>query len=110
MLGISKSDELFCDSAEPKTIEELVRAGYNAKPAEKDVYAGIQKIKSMPLFVSNSSVNLIKELRSYKWKLDKNGKIHPDEQPVKFNDHICDGLRYAVYTKLNRPKFEVLAW
>ena len=107
-LGIERSDELFCDNAEPKTIEELCRAGYNAKPAEKDVYAGIQKVKSMPLFVTPESTNLIKEIKSYKWKLDKNGKIHPDEVPVKFNDHAMDAMRYGIYTKLNRPKFEII--
>jgi len=103
--GISRYDEIFCDSAEPKTIEELVRCGYNAKPSNKDVFAGIQKIKSLPLFVTESSVNLIKELRNYKWKTDKNGKRL--DEPVKFNDHICDGLRYCVYTKLNAPQ---LTW
>ncbi len=109
-LDIRKSDEIFCDAAEPKTIEELVRAGYNAKPAEKDVYAGIQKVKSQPLIVTPESTNLIKEIRSYKWKTDKDGKVHPDESPVKMWDHGCDAMRYAIFTKLNKPRFEVLAW
>ena len=109
-LNIERHAEMFCDNAEPKTIEEIVRAGYNAKPAEKDVYAGIQKVKSMPLFVTQNSVNLVKELKSYKWKLDKNGKVHPDEVPVKFNDHAMDAMRYGIYTKLNRPQFQILAW
>ena len=109
-LGISRSDELFCDNAEPKTIEELKRAGFNAKPAEKDVYAGIQKVKSLPLFVTPNSLNLIKELRSYKWKLDKDGKIHPDEVPVKFMDHACDAMRYCIYTKLNKPAMTWVAF
>ena len=105
-LGIQRHEELFCDNAEPKTIEELCRAGYNAKPAEKDVYAGIQKVKSMPLFVTPGSSNLIKEIKSYKWKLDKDGKIHADEAPVKFNDHAMDAMRYGIYTKLNRPSYD----
>ncbi len=83
---------------------------YNAKPAEKDVYAGIQKVKSQPLIVTPESINLIKEIRSYKWKVDKDGKVHSDEQPVKMWDHLCDAMRYAIYTKLNKPKFEVMAW
>lgn len=110
VMGIQRSDEIFCDNAEPKTIEELVRAGFNAKPAEKDVYAGIQKVKSMPLIVTPGSSNLIKELKSYKWKTDKEGKVHPEESPVKIWDHLCDALRYAIYTKLNKPKFQVMAW
>ena len=83
---------------------------FNAKPADKDVYAGIQKVKSMPLNISQDSTNLIKEIKSYKWKTDKDGKVHPDESPVKLNDHIIDALRYAVFTKLNKPKFEIMAW
>ncbi len=109
-LGISNYVEIFCDNAEPKTIEELTRAGFNAKPASKDVYAGIQKVKSQPLIISPSSVNLIKEIRSYRWKVDKDGKIHQNEEPVKMWDHLCDAMRYAIYTKLNKPRFEVLAW
>lgn len=109
-LDIKRSDEIFCDAAEPKTIEELIRAGFNAKPAEKDVYAGIQKVKSQPLTITPESTNLIKEIRSYKWKTDKDGKVHPDESPVKMWDHGCDAMRYAIFTKLNKPRFEVLAW
>jgi phage terminase large subunit len=109
-LDIKRSEEIFCDNAEPKTIEELVRAGYNAKPAEKDVYAGIQKVKSQPLTITPESTNLIKEIRSYKWKTDKDGKVHSDESPVKMWDHGCDAMRYAIFTKLNKPRFEVLAW
>ena len=104
-LGISQYDEIFCDSAEPKTIEELCRCGLNAKPSNKDVVEGIKKIKSTPMFVTESSQNLIKELRNYKWKTDRNGKKL--DEPVKFNDHLTDSLRYAVYTKLNAPQ---LTW
>ncbi len=35
-LGIDKFDEIYCDAAEPKTIEELVRQGLNAKPANNN--------------------------------------------------------------------------
>lgn len=104
LLNLSRSDEIFCDAAEPKTIEEIHRAGFNAKPAEKDVWAGIQKVKSMPLYITADSVNLKKELQSYKWKTDKDGNITSDEQPVKENDHILDALRYGVFTKLTKPQ------
>ncbi len=101
-LNLSRSDEIFCDSAEPKTIEELFRNKFNAKPAEKDVWAGIQKVKSMPLYITADSKNLKAELQSYKWKVDKDGNIAADEAPVKEHDHALDALRYAVFTKLSR--------
>jgi len=104
-----KYDEIFCDNAEPKTIEELVRCGFNAKPCDKkDVKEGIRKIKSLPLFLTENSSNMNKEVRSYKWKVDKDGRVL--DEPVKFNDHIMDALRYAVFTKLAAPRFEVAAF
>jgi len=107
-LGIRRSDVIYCDNAEPKTIEELTRAGFNAKPADKDVYAGIQKVKSMPLFITRASHNLISELKTYKWKLDKDGKVHPDEVPVKENDHATDAMRYGIFTHQGAFKFKVV--
>jgi phage terminase large subunit len=97
-LGIPHTAEIFCDNAEPKTIEELCRAGYNAKPADKDVLEGIRKVKSLPLYINHNSIDLIKEIRNYKWKIDKDGKVL--DEPIKFNDHAIDALRYAVFTKL----------
>lgn len=105
-LGINKRIEIFCDAAEPKAIEEICRAGYNAKPADKDVTEGIRFVKSKPLYITRSSVECIKELKSYKWKKDKDGKVL--DEPVKFRDHGADALRYAVFTKLSKPKRIVL--
>jgi phage terminase large subunit len=85
----------------------MYRAGFNIKPAEKDVWAGILKVKSMPLYVTKDSKNLIKELGSYKWKKDKNDKVM--EEPIKENDHALDALRYAVFTRLNRPTMSWVA-
>jgi len=33
--GIHKTDEIFADSSEPKSIEEIYRYGFNIKGAEK---------------------------------------------------------------------------
>ena len=105
-LKISKRAEIFCDAAEPKTIEELTRAGYNAKPADKDVTEGIRKVKSMPLYITKRSINLIKEIKSYKWKTDKDGKVL--DEPVKFNDHAMDAGRYGAFTKQIGFNFKVV--
>lgn len=95
-IGMTKTGYIYCDNAEPKTIEELKRAGYNALPADKDVTEGIRKVKSMPLYITSSSVDVIKEIRSYKWKTDKNSVVL--DEPVKFNDHAMDAIRYGVFT------------
>ena len=104
--GIQPYDEVFCDAAEPKSIEELHRCGWNVKPADKDVYAGIMKVKSLPLYVHAASTNLIAELKTYKWKTDKDGQVI-DKEPVKLNDHATDAMRYAIFTKLKQPQ---LTW
>jgi phage terminase large subunit len=100
-LGLSNYDEIYCDAAEPKTIEELVRCGFNAKAANKDVTEGIRTVKGTPLIVHIDSVNLLKEFKSYRWKTDRNG--NKLDQPVKFADHACDAMRYAIFSKLTIP-------
>lgn len=95
------SDPIYADSAEPKSIEELYRAGFNVHSSDKDVWAGIVKMKSYPLLIQANSKNLISEIQSYKWKKDKNDEIL--EEPVKAHDHILDAARYGVHTHLTKP-------
>jgi phage terminase large subunit len=96
---------IYADAAEPKSIEELYRQGFNIKPAVKDVWAGIVKMKSYPINLHYNSKNLRREFMSYKWKKDKNDNVI--EEPVKANDDLMDACRYAVFTHLTKPKFEV---
>jgi phage terminase large subunit len=104
LMGIHRSDVIYCDSAEPSTIEELCQAGYNCHPADKDVFEGIKSVKGKRLFICQDSTDLIKEIKNYKWKIDKDGKPAQPEQPVKFNDHLMDAMRYAYFTYANTPR------
>ncbi len=104
-IGMSKTGNIYCDAAEPKTIEELRRAGYNAVSADKDVTEGIRKVKSLPLYITRRSANLLKEIKSYKWKINKDGKVL--DEPVKFNDHALDAGRYGTFTHASAPQ---LSW
>jgi len=95
--GIKEDAIIYCDSASPDKIQTIVNAGYRrCRPAKKDVLASIDHIKSKKLYITADSVNLIKELGIYSWKLDKNGE--PMETPVKLFDDLCDALRYSVFT------------
>ena len=109
VIGMTKTGEIYCDASEPKTIEEMFRAGYNVRPADKDVWAGIQKVKSMPLYITEKSINLLYELKNYKWKSDKDGVVKPAEEPMKINDHGLDALRYAIFTKLSGLQYSWMA-
>ena len=100
---IDRNVSIYADSAEPQRIEEIYQAGFNVYPSEKNVQFGINRVKQYKLHILEDSVNLIKEIRSYKWKEDKEGRIL--EEPVKFNDHAMDAMRYALASlqKTNRP-------
>jgi len=98
--------EIFADSAEPKSIEELYRMGWNVKPATKgqgSVNIGIDMMKRYQLYVTKDSVNMIKEFRNYKWQEDKNGNVL--NTPVDMFNHTIDAIRYGLYDKLARPNY-----
>lgn len=98
--------EVFADSAEPKSIEELYRMGWNIKPATKgqgSVNIGIDMMKRYQIHVTKDSVNMIKEFRNYKWQEDKNGNIL--NVPVDMFNHTIDAVRYGLYDKLARPNY-----
>jgi phage terminase large subunit len=101
-LGLSRKDDIFADPAEPKTIAEVNKAGFNLKLAAKDVFAGVNKVKSFPLFIKSESLDLLDEIKNYKWKTDNDGNTM--DEPVKFRDHLMDAMRYAIYTKYVKPK------
>ena len=86
---------IYADHAAADKIEDLKRAGFNVYKADKDVLNGIDFVKRHTLYVTKSSLGLRKELMSYKWK-EKDGV--PLDEPVKFNDDGCDGLRYGAYS------------
>ena len=100
-LGIPKSAPIVCDWARPEIIEDLLRAGYNAVPAIKNVLEGINAVKQTKLFYHHESRNMAKEFRNYKWK--SQGERLLDE-PVKLFDDAMDAMRYAVmWHKRNNP-------
>lgn len=90
--------QIRADSASPDKIQEIYDAGFNCVGVDKNnintVKWGIDYCKAQNIHVSENSDKVIKELRSYKWREDRNGD--PLDEPVKFNDHAMDAMRYAV--------------
>lgn len=92
---------VYCDSAEPKSIDELYAEGINAKPALKgkdSVSAGIQFLKGYDCTVVDKSKNIIDEKKTYRWAKDKLGKLL--NEPIKDNNHAMDAIRYGVHSHL----------
>ena len=103
-LQIGRREEIYADSAEPKSIDEIYRMGWNIKPATKgrdSINIGIDMLKRYKIYVTKDSTNTIKEFRNYKWKEDKNGNIL--NTPIDMFNHSIDATRYLVYNKLARP-------
>lgn len=99
--SIEKTDAIWCDSALPQNIEEFRRARYNAKPVEKkSILSGIDKIKRHKVFIHKDSVNMIREFQSYKWKVDKDGRLL--DVPVDLDNHTIDAVRYVLESTLNK--------
>lgn len=96
--------EIYADSANPDKIEEIAMAGYNIHPAEKKVLDGIDFCKRRKLHIHEDAIELIKEIKSYKWKVDKNGRVL--DEPVKFNDDGLDAVRYGLYTRFRRVEYD----
>lgn len=86
---------IWCDGQRPDSIRDLQNCGFQAKAAPKgagSILAGIYVVKRHPLFVVETSMNMIKELNNYKWQVDRNGE--PTNVAVDKFNHILDGARY----------------
>lgn len=85
---------IYADPSEPKSIADLTAAGFNVQPAINKVWDGIKSVRARPLAISNDSVNLLREIKAYTWRKNRNGDLL--EEPVPFRDHLMDAMRYAI--------------
>lgn len=101
-LGIGKSEKIWADSAEPKSIAELNGAGWTnvrgAKKGPDSVKNGIGIMLRYNLWITEDSIDLIKEKNNYKWVEDKSG--NPTNEPVDAWNHGWDGARYGCSMEL----------
>jgi phage terminase large subunit len=101
---------MYCDSAEPKSIEELKQMGILAKGAIKgagSINAGISLMKEFDFYVSNKATNVKSEQMKYVWEELKDGTIINKARDR--DNHSMDCLRYGLYSKFkNRNDFFVI--
>ena len=99
------SGEIYADSAEPKSIQELRRFGFQVKPVEKgkdSVNYGIQILQQKHMMITKRSTNLLNELSLYMWKKNRDGGYDPT--PIDMYNHAIDALRYAAMMTLGIRK------
>lgn len=100
LLGLKHSDFIIADPSHAEAIAILRRRGWNIHEAQKppgSVKAGIESMNKHGLDFVYGSENLIKEQKSYLYQKKPGGRYDPDE-PIKKNDHLIDGARYAHLT------------
>ena len=101
--------------ANEKSVTELFREHhiYANTRVDKSKWAGIQRVKQYlklrpneqteawpkgkpKLFIFSTCVNMIREIKSYRWKPDA-------DEPIKVNDHAMDEMRYFI---MSRPEIK----
>jgi phage terminase large subunit len=99
---------VVADSSEPKSIFEIKQYGINIVGAEKgrdSVNFGIQNLQKKDFIVTSNSLNLIDELRKYRWTTAKDGSNI--NTPIDAFNHCIDPIRYIEESEILKPKVKV---
>lgn len=93
--------ETISESADPRLVQEIYRAGVNIHPVQKypgSIDAGINKMQEYHIKVTKRSYNVLKEFRNHTWAQDKEG--HWINKPIDMWNHGIDAIRYVVMMKI----------
>ena len=92
-------DIITADSAEPKTVEEIKRAGVKIKPADKgqgSVKEGIRKLQEFDnIFIFNHCKNSIREFTVLEHPKNEQTGLY-DENKYNIDPHTVDAVRYGL--------------
>ena len=90
-------EQIIGDSSEPKSIEELKRAGITrikgAAKGKDSILNGIQFIQDFKIIVHPKCENTIIELSNYCWDIKDGIAIN---KPIDAYNHLMDALRYSM--------------
>jgi phage terminase large subunit len=103
-MNISKRDYILADAAEPKSIEEIRRAGFNIHSAVKgpdSVRHGIQKINALTVYADPTSANLVKEYANYTYR-------EGTDKPRDEYNHLMDAIRYALSKEKASGRYAII--
>lgn len=93
--------KVISESADPRLVQEIYRAGINIHPVVKyqgSVEAGLTKMQEYKIVITKRSTNLIKEFRNYTYSQDKEGKWL--NTPIDVWNHGIDAIRYVVMSEI----------
>lgn len=107
-LGVPGHARIHSECAKPETVRALTMAGFKLIPTIKSadsIFAGIDRMLSLPIRVHRSSHNLQMELENYCW--DKNAEGEFVDVPIDKWNHLIDAARYwsLVEIKPSRKRY-----
>jgi phage terminase large subunit len=94
--------KIISESSDPRLIGEIALGGFYVVPVRKgpdSVNAGIDAMQGYKIFITERSVNAIREFKNYTWQFDEKADRFINI-PVGGNDHCIDAVRYWVYGEL----------
>lgn len=96
-----KREKIISESADPRLVQEIYRAGINIHPVVKfqgSIEAGLSKMQEYKIIVTRRSMDIIKEFRNYTYQQDKEGKWL--NKPIDIWNHAIDAIRYVVMNEV----------
>jgi phage terminase large subunit len=101
--------EIIADSAERKSIDEIICYGFNNLfPAIKgtdSIRQSINVVQRYPIKITKRSINMIREIRNYRWAKDNKGNTL--EKPIDELNHCLDPLRYVAQWKFRTGSYNI---
>ena len=95
--------KIMSESADPRLVNEKRNSGARIYPVSKgqgSIEASISVIQGYRIFVTERSLNLIKELKNYTWAFDEKTKKFINKPADGQADHLLDAFRYWVMGEL----------
>jgi phage terminase large subunit len=103
---IPRKIDVYCDSAEPKSVEELRRAGVvRAKAVSKkagSIISGLSLLFEYKIAITKRSNGLLTEAERYVYKTDGYG--NPTNDPIDAFNHGWDAVRYWALSVLSKSE------
>ena len=108
-IGVPRDVIIIADSARPEMIDDIEQAWYiieGVKKYSRSKQEQIDKVKQYKLYVKWP--NILKEVATYCWKLDKMSN-EPLDVPCDGDDHLMDSMAYWV-THFRTWEIDVYIW
>lgn len=99
--------EFILDPSAASFRAALHNANIPTRDADNDVVNGIRTVSSLmhtgQFKIGSSCTNAVRNISGYMW--DSKAQSRGEDKPLKVNDHMCDAIRYGLYTNFReKPK------